>query len=133
MIYTYINNPEIYNYIINWSQLNNFNNTKILSFIEQLITYYYQIIDNKIIYTKPIIYSLNNINTILECFYNSYKNNIAYPSKNKNIHNNNIIIAKSTNKLITELVTVSNICYTKQNYLYFIVNDNNIINISLLF
>uniref|UniRef100_A0A6C0H7C3 Helicase ATP-binding domain-containing protein n=1 Tax=viral metagenome TaxID=1070528 RepID=A0A6C0H7C3_9ZZZZ len=132
-IYKYIHNPDIYNQIFNWTQLNKFNNSKIISFIEHLITYYYQIIDNKIIYTKPIIYSLNNIDTILECFYNSYKNNIAYPSKNKNIHNNNIIIAKSTNRLITELVTVANICYFKQNYLYFDVTDNDILNISLLF
>ena len=94
---------------------------------------YYKIINNKIIYNKSIIYSLNNIDNIIECFRISYKTNIVYPYKDKDIHNNNVIIAKHINPSITELITVTNICYSKQNYIYSIIYDNNTINISLLY
>jgi len=132
-IHNYIGKSELYNYINNWANLNKFNDTKILLFVEKLLMSYYKIIDNKIIYNKSIIYSLNNIDNIIECFRISYKTNIVYPYKDKDIHNNNVIIAKHINPSITELITVSNICYSKQNYIYSIIYDNNTINISLLY
>jgi len=133
VIHKYIDKSELSNYIKNWANLNKFNDTKILLFVEKLLMSYYKIINNKIIYNKSIIYSLNNIDNIIECFRISYKTNIVYPYKDKDIHNNNVIIAKHINPSITELITVSNICYSKQNYIYSIIYDNNTINISLLY